>query len=462
MVYWYNLPIWDGNFADYTEIEDIYNSLMCITCVICAGLAAGLTMGLLSLDITKLEIKAMIGDECDKRAAIKVIPIVKQHHLLLVTLLLFNSLANEALPVFLGSLVPNYLAILLSVSLILVFGEILPSAFFTGPKQLQTAAMMSPFVVFLMSVLSPIAFPISKLLDKAFGENESTSNMSRDELEALLILQNERAVDENHFISPVTMAPKHNAIVDGSSHLTTSHHDDSSHPQSTYSSSLTLYEVKMVTGTLRMSKVKVFDIMIPASKTYMLSSSIRLSKDVLQNILNSGYSRIPVYEQEDITLILGYLLVKTLIVVNPSDAVSIASGIPLKEPIFVRPNMCLLDLLNVFRISRCHLALVSDNPVLSLDGMRKRVHTNTHILGMVTLEDVIENMIQEDIIDETDNTDLYNDVSLGAKTAIQVVRARTASIPHTSGKFSYTPTMRCDSVELTRINDSSSNRYGSV
>jgi hypothetical protein len=49
-----------------------------------------------------------------------------------VTLLLFNSLANEALPIFLAELVPGYVAVALSVTMILVFGEIIPSAVFTG------------------------------------------------------------------------------------------------------------------------------------------------------------------------------------------------------------------------------------------------------------------------------------------------------------------------------------------
>jgi len=134
--------------------------MMALICVICAGLAAGLTMGLLSLDITKLEIKAMTGSTAEKNAAISIIPIIKKHHLLLVTLLLFNSMSNEALPIFLGALVPNYIAVILAVILILFFGEIIPSAFFTGPQQLQTAARMIPFVTLLMTFLSPIAYPI--------------------------------------------------------------------------------------------------------------------------------------------------------------------------------------------------------------------------------------------------------------------------------------------------------------
>lgn len=47
----------------------------------------------------------------EKRAAEKLMPLVKQHHWLLVTLLLCNALANEALPLFLDRLVPAWLAV---------------------------------------------------------------------------------------------------------------------------------------------------------------------------------------------------------------------------------------------------------------------------------------------------------------------------------------------------------------
>ena len=258
--WWDRIPIWDGDFADYQDIEDIYNTLMCFLCVICAGLAAGLTMGLLSLDITKLEIKAMIGSDIEKKSALIIIPIVKQHHLLLVTLLLFNSLANEALPVFLGSLVPNYLAILISVTLILFFGEILPSAFFTGPGQLEMAAKMSPLVTSLMVIFWPIAYPISRALDKVFGEEETSSYMSRDELHALMTLQQGKE-------------------------------DDSGIKVDVETSSISQYEVQMLTGILKLTKVTVAEVMIPIDSVFKLSNHVVLDSAALQSILNSGFSR---------------------------------------------------------------------------------------------------------------------------------------------------------------------------
>jgi len=102
---------------------------MVVTCTICAALASGLTIGLMAFDSTKLGIKTLIGTENEKAAAKSIIPIIKRHHLLLVTLLLFNALATEALPIFLGELVPNYLAVIISVTLVLIFGEVHSDAF---------------------------------------------------------------------------------------------------------------------------------------------------------------------------------------------------------------------------------------------------------------------------------------------------------------------------------------------
>ncbi|CAN0181164.1 unnamed protein product, partial [Ectocarpus sp. 12 AP-2014] len=104
------------------------------------------------------------GTPEEQHQASRILPLVSRHHFLLVTLLLFNSLANEALPIFLGNLVPSWLAVILSVSLVLFFGEIFPSAVFTGKNQLAIASGMSWLVYTLMMVLGPVAWPIAWML----------------------------------------------------------------------------------------------------------------------------------------------------------------------------------------------------------------------------------------------------------------------------------------------------------
>ena len=179
-------------------------------CYYCLGLASGLTMGLLSLDITKLEIKLILGTNHEKEAINLILPLIKRHHLLLVTLLLFNAISNETLPIFLGEIVPNYIAILLSVSLVLFFGEIIPSALFTGSMQLQTTCYFITFVQFLICLFYPISYPISLLLDYWFGNHHHNiddgsddddddideDTLSRQEILALISIQSMKNVQK--------------------------------------------------------------------------------------------------------------------------------------------------------------------------------------------------------------------------------------------------------------------------
>jgi hypothetical protein len=113
-------------------------------------------MGLVGLDKDDLEVRldAKEEDEPDpkerekmpleKKQIRRILPLKSDHHVLLVTLLLLNSAANEMLPLWLDRIVPQWAAIVLSVTLVLVFGEILPSAIFTGPNQIPIAAAFAP------------------------------------------------------------------------------------------------------------------------------------------------------------------------------------------------------------------------------------------------------------------------------------------------------------------------------
>ncbi len=84
---------------------------------------SGLTMGLLSLDLMTLKILKDGGTTREQRYASRILPIVKRHHLLLVTLLLANAAAVEAMPIFLDRVSDPIIAISVSVSAVLIFGE---------------------------------------------------------------------------------------------------------------------------------------------------------------------------------------------------------------------------------------------------------------------------------------------------------------------------------------------------
>ena len=103
----------DAKFATFDEVQDYVDLACVIVIVACAALAAGLTMGVTSLESSELRVIVRTGTTKEKQQASKLLPLVERrpHHQVLVTLLLCNSLANEALPIFVDKLAPTWAAV---------------------------------------------------------------------------------------------------------------------------------------------------------------------------------------------------------------------------------------------------------------------------------------------------------------------------------------------------------------
>lgn len=106
-----------------------------VGCVLLSGIMSGLTTGLASIDRLTLEIDAKEDIKAHK-IAVRIFNVIDRHHWMLVTLLLVNALCMEIMPIYLVKICPEAIAIVLSVTLILLFGEIIPQAVCTGPAQL--------------------------------------------------------------------------------------------------------------------------------------------------------------------------------------------------------------------------------------------------------------------------------------------------------------------------------------
>ena len=110
----------DGMFWFY------FVSIICI--LTWAATMAGLTVGLMSIDPLKLRIMERTGTQEEKNNIKKLQPLLKNHHYLLATIVTGNCFAMELLPLAMNKICSEKLSILLSVTLILIFGEILPQA----------------------------------------------------------------------------------------------------------------------------------------------------------------------------------------------------------------------------------------------------------------------------------------------------------------------------------------------
>ena len=432
----------------------VKNGLLALACVSMAALAAGLTMGLLSLDPLMLRIKMRAGStEAEKKQAEKLLDIVQQHHLLLVTLLLMNSMANEALPLFLDQIVPSYVAVILSVTLVLFFGEIIPSAVFTGPNQMKIASMLAPLVRAVMCLLFPLAFPIAKLLDIVLHEDENSSRFNRGELSALVRIQYEERLAakkhrraEKRRLRDVTREKESGVLNDFSegrrdfrlAEAVKAHKQEMARISSEFvesSSSLPsvslepetktlrrklqkqksvhVDEVKMVEGALLMKTKTAIDAYTPLRNVFAINFETVLDERHIVKIYSSGFSRVPVFKKKvgrenDISAICGILMTKQLIVVNASDHRSV-STLPLNIPFCVPPSMDLIELTNWFQTGGTgnkggHMAIVCAKPKVAEEALDngEAIPERAGVMGIITLEDILEDLIQEEIFDETD------------------------------------------------------------
>jgi len=433
----------ESEFSDFSSSEDWFNLTMCLLCILCAGLAAGLTIGLISVDKNELRLLAINGTEEEKRQANKVMPLIKDHHWLLVTLFLFNATANEALPIFLSSLVPEYAAVILATFSVLIFGEILPSSIFSGPKQLQIAASFSGVVRFLMFIFYIIARPIGLLLDHWLGKHEEEdAPFYATDLYTLLSLgrqdNNDKSLynpirtplltksnsNTNGYGSP-TRDPQLQPNADANIHNTNGSGSEHDHDHvhrapailRNYDNSdnndnlLNNDSIAIAQGAILCSREYVEQIV---QKTYHhVNANEIVNIDFFQQLGHCGYSRILVKEHDTL---LGYIIVKELLsdiknylnidVKEPTT--TYVKELPLHSVRYFANDTTVLDALNVMQCGFSRIAAVTT------DGT-----CNGQLIGYFSLEDIVEEIIQEEVSDEKD-TSTYNTKS--AKNTTKVLQ----------------------------------------
>ncbi len=160
---------------------------------------------------------------------------------------------------------------------------------------------------------------------------------------------------------------------------------------------LTRAEMAIFGGAFEFGNKNVSQVMTHIDKVFMLDASLTLNFNVMLIIFQSGHSRIPVYEN-DRSNVIGVLFAKDLILLDPDDSVPLKSILYFfnRAVLLVYHDTPLFDMLNIFKQGGGHLAIVQK--VVEEDDADPRLDT----LGVATLEDLIEELIGEDIVDETD------------------------------------------------------------
>lgn len=359
--------------AEHRDPEDAtlwLDLTLAVVLVLLGGVFAGLTIALMGQDEINLQVVSKSGVGAERKHAGRVLRLIKRgKHWVLVSLLLSNVITNETLPIILDrSLGGGWPAVVGSTVAIVIFGEIIPQSICVR-FGLAIGAWMSPFVLILMYIESPIAWPTAKLLDRLIGEEHGTT-YSKAGLKTLVTI--------------------HKTFGDAGERL----NED---------------EVTIIGAVLELKTKSVEAIMTPIDDVFTMSIDTVLDEKTMESILSAGYSRIPIHAPGEPTNFIGMLLVKILITYDPEDAKPVSEFALATLPETAPETSC-LDILNFFQEGKSHMVLVSEHPAESEGAV-----------GVVTLEDVIEELIGEEIIDESD---VFVDVSKAIRRLAPAPRNR--------------------------------------
>lgn len=148
-------------------------------------------------------------------------------------------------------------------------------------------------------------------------------------------------------------------------------------------------EAELVHNVLRLNEVRARDILTPRTVVFKLAAN-RTVGDVRDLVAGVPFARIPVHEEEDPDSWTGVVLLRDILRGIAQDRFSTTIGELAKPLHFVPEGMQGHSLLSTFLVQRAHLFGVVDE--------------FGSVLGVVTLEDVLEALLGREIVDETDTT----------------------------------------------------------
>jgi metal transporter CNNM len=293
----------------------------------------------MSLDVGDLKRKAKLGNA----AAKSVLPLRRNSHLSLAGILLTNVGAVSATSLVLEHHLNGILAGLISTLLIVIFGEIFPQALFSR-RALFYVSLLAPALKFMVILTYPISKPLQLLLDRLFGK-ERSKLQSRHELGIMItehLGRRESELDED--------------------------------------------EVEIIRGALQLSEKRVRDIMVPIADVFWLTPDTKLTGQKIDEIKEAGRSRIPIFNR-NATQVYGVLLMKDLVDIDFDENDYRVDDMILHSTQLVGSMTALDTMFRTFIAARSHLI-----PIEKDDA----------IVGIVTIEDLIEEILGHEIEDESD------------------------------------------------------------
>ena len=335
----------------YPLTAGIIIAIICVVLLLfCSALISGSEVALFSLSPTYRD-RLESGSQDEENSVLKL---VRKPDRLLATILISNNFINVAI-VILSTFITNALIdfstapvigfifqVILITFLLLLFGEIIPKIYATQ-HSLKFAAFMAHPLIFLEKIFKPLS---SVLINSTSFVNrhfgQKKQNISMTDLSDALELTTTGITEDRNILK----------------------------------------------GIVKFGNIDVREIM--KSRVDVVAVDIKTNFRILIDIIiESGYSRIPIFE-ESLDHIKGILYIKDLLPhLHKGDSFKWQSLI--RPQYYVPESKKINDLLKEFQTNKIHMAIVIDE------------YGGTS--GIVTLEDVLEEIVGE-IIDESDDDEI--------------------------------------------------------
>lgn len=321
-------------------------AILLLILLVLSGLFSGAETALVDLSIGRTE--ALLGE--GRRGARALYELKRDPARMLTTILIGNNLVNIGASVlatvaatrWFGSAGPGIAVGGLTV-LVLVFGEITPKSLATRYSE-RMSLTLAPFLLAFMRVLAPVVWLFGQL----------TTAVHR-----LTGADHDPIVTEAELVSMLGHGEREGTIEHG--------------------------EREIIERVFGFHRLKVRDIMTPRSEIFALDGRLSVA-EALPKVVETSYSRIPLYESEPDNLC-RVLYLRDLLAAVERGTTDMRLVQIAHQPLFVPQYMAIDELFDTLRRKKRHFAIVVDEYGV--------------IRGIATLEDVLEELVGE-IYDESD------------------------------------------------------------
>lgn len=303
-----------------------------------SAICSGLNVALMSLDLRDVRRKAKLGDP----HAQKALKIRKNAHFYLAGILLTNVAFASATSVVLSDAFSGVAAVIASTLLLVTFAEITPQAL-AVQNAMRTVAFFALPIKVATYLEYPITKPLDMLLDRIAGKTISPLH-SRHEL-GLLISEH----------------------IGRDSEL-----DDD--------------EIVIVRQALLLSEKRVHEIMTPISRVFNLYENSLVDSRMIDRLKDENWSRVPIFNRKK-NRCEHFLMLKDLVDIDFDSRKWPVHELPRHKAVTVGSMTALDTLFRKFIDAKRHMLVVEKN---------------NKIAGIVTIEDLLEEIIGHEIEDESD------------------------------------------------------------